>query len=114
MTIAGGDPTPGLTRPAERSKPRAASREGIAEGAGLAGLPRDIKGQGYRHGMSAGLTTDGILVSPIRYRFTAVAQLRPSAIAQTMRDWPRPMSPATNTPSTFVDQFRSLATAPRA
>jgi AcrR family transcriptional regulator len=33
---------------------------------------------------------------------TAAAALRPSAIAQTISDWPRPMSPATNTPGTDV------------
>ena len=32
----------------------------------------------------------------------AAAQARPSAIAHTMRLCPRPMSPATNTPGTFV------------
>jgi hypothetical protein len=30
------------------------------------------------------------------------AALRPSAIAHTISDWPRPMSPATNTPGTDV------------
>ena len=33
---------------------------------GLGGSVGDMEGQGYRQGMSAGLTTDGILVSPIR------------------------------------------------
>src|SRR5262249_38388583 len=38
---------------------------------------------------------------PIRYASTPRAQLRPSAIAQTISDWPRCMSPAANTPGTF-------------
>ena len=38
---------------------------------------------------------------------------RPSAIAQTIRLWPRPMSPQTNTPSTIVRQSASRATLPR-
>ena len=33
----------------------------------------------------------------MRYSSTAAAHERPSAIAQTIRLWPRPMSPATNT-----------------
>ena len=41
------------------------------------------------------------------------AALRPSAIAHTMRDWPRCMSPAVNTPSTLVIQFPSRDTLPR-
>ena len=45
---------------------------------------------------------------------TAAAQARPSAMAQTISDWPRPMSPHTNTPSTLVRQSSSRATLPRA
>ena len=36
----------------------------------------------------------------------ARAALRPSAIAQTMSDWPRCMSPAVKTPGTLVIQLR--------
>ena len=47
---------------------------------------------------SVGATGAGSCVSPSGYRSTAAAQARPSAIAQTMSDWPRPASPATKTP----------------
>ena len=46
---------------------------------------------------------------PIRYASTPRAQLRPSAIAQTMSDWPRCMSPAVKTPGTLVIQLASRA-----
>ena len=39
-------------------------------------------------------------VEPVRYSSTPAAAARPSAIAHTISDWPRPQSPATNTPST--------------
>ena len=55
----------------------------------------------------------GRRVSPSRKRSTAAAHERPSAMAHTMRLWPRPMSPATNTPSTLVAQSSSRATLPR-
>ena len=42
----------------------------------------------------------GRVVEPVRYASTAAAAARPSAIAQTISDWPRPASPATKTPST--------------
>src|SRR6201999_2823880 len=45
-----------------------------------------------------------------RYWSTPAAALRPSAIAQTIRDWPRPMSPAAETPGTDVWEDASLAT----
>lgn len=44
----------------------------------------------------------GKVVEPIRNLSTAEAVARPSAIAHTIRLWPRPMSPATKTPRTFV------------
>ena len=50
---------------------------------------------------------------PIRYRSTEAAADRPSAMAHTMRLWPRVMSPHTNTPSTLVDHDASAATLPR-
>src|SRR5262245_14203646 len=50
---------------------------------------------------------------PIRYASTPRAQLRPSAIAQTINDWPRCMSPAAKTPGTFVIQSALRATVPR-
>jgi len=51
--------------------------------------------------------------SPIRYSSTPLAQLRPSAIAQTIRDCPRCMSPAAKTPGTLVIQASSRHTVPR-
>lgn len=42
------------------------------------------------------------LVYPMRYSSTSAAAARPSAMAQTTRDWPRCMSPAVNTFSTLV------------
>src|SRR3989304_4908401 len=41
------------------------------------------------------------------------AASRPSAIAQTMSDWPRVMSPAVNTPGTLVILVSSALTLPR-
>ena len=41
------------------------------------------------------------------------AALRPSAMAQTISDWPRCMSPAVNTPGTLVIQVASRQTVPR-
>ena len=52
-------------------------------------------------------------IVPIRNRSTPRAALRPSAIAQTMSDWPRCMSPAVNTPGTLVIQLASRHTLPR-
>ena len=43
----------------------------------------------------------------------ARAALRPSAIAQTISDWPRCMSPAVKTPGTLVIQCASRPTLPR-
>lgn len=37
----------------------------------------------------------------------------PSAIAQTMRDWPRPASPATNTPGSSVSYSAVRSSSPR-
>src|SRR5690606_22536965 len=51
---------------------------------------------------SEGRTGAGSWVSPSRKRSTAAATARPSAIAHTMSDWPRPASPATNTPGSGV------------
>ena len=45
------------------------------------------------------------------HRSTLGAAERPSAIAHTMRLWPRVMSPQTNTPSRFVCQLPSHATS---
>ena len=44
----------------------------------------------------------GRLVEPTSQRSTADAAERPSAIAHTMSDWPRPASPAAKTPGTLV------------
>ena len=51
-------------------------------------------------GRSVGGIGTGRLVEPVRYSSTAAAAARPSAIAHTISDWPRPASPATKTPST--------------
>ena len=52
-------------------------------------------------GRAVGGIGAGRVVEPIRWASTAAAAARPSAIAQTIRDWPRPASPATNTPGTL-------------
>ena len=44
----------------------------------------------------------GSLVDPERYASTPAAQALPSAMAQTINDWPRPASPQAKTPSTSV------------
>ena len=49
-------------------------------------------------------TGAGSVDSPIRYRSTPRAALRPSAIAQTISDCPRCMSPVAKTPGTLVIQ----------
>jgi hypothetical protein len=54
------------------------------------------------NGRAVGKIGAGNCVDPSKYASTADAQLRPSAIAQTINDCPRPASPATKTPSTFV------------
>ena len=50
---------------------------------------------------SEGRIGDGRLVEPDRKASTPAAAARPSAMAQTMSDCPRPASPATNTPLTL-------------
>ena len=52
-------------------------------------------------GRAVGGIGAGRVVEPIRWASTAAAAARPSAIAQTISDWPRPASPATNTPGTL-------------
>ncbi len=52
-------------------------------------------------GRAVGGMGAGRVVEPIRCASTAAAAARPSAIAQTISDWPRPASPATNTPGTL-------------
>src|SRR4029079_6512432 len=56
----------------------------------------------------------GRLVAPVRYSSPAAAAARPSAIAQTISDWPRPASPAPKTPSTLEAYDASRATLPPA
>src|SRR5215471_14456741 len=65
-------------------------------------------------GRVVGTIGAGSAEEPIRYASTAAAADLPSAIAHTISDWPRPMSPATNTPGTEVANEPSLATLPRA
>ena len=55
-----------------------------------------------RHGGPVRLRPYVRVVSPVRYRSTARAALRPSEIAQTTSDCPRRRSPAANTPATEV------------
>ncbi len=52
-------------------------------------------------GRAVGGIGAGSVVEPIRWASTAAAAARPSAMAQTISDWPRPASPATNTPGTL-------------
>ena len=60
-----------------------------------------------------GSTTTGSVVVPLRYASTCAAAERPSAIAHTMSDCPRAMSPAANTPGTDVAREASAFTLPR-
>ena len=53
-------------------------------------------------GRAVGGMGDGRVVEPVRYVSTAAAAERPSAIAQTISDCPRPASPATKTPGSDV------------
>src|SRR5690606_29999369 len=55
----------------------------------------------------------GRSLRPVRWASTPRAAARPSAMAHTIRDWPRPMSPAANTPSTDVRYSASRTTLPR-
>ena len=57
-------------------------------------------------GRAVGRIGDGSWVSPISHASTPAAHERPSAIAHTMRLWPRPMSPHANTPSSVVMNVR--------
>src|SRR5919197_6760545 len=54
----------------------------------------------------------GSVVEPDRYASTPAAQARPSAMAHTISDCPRPASPATKTPGTFVAYASSRTTSP--
>src|SRR5215470_11598554 len=65
-------------------------------------------------GRVVGAMGAGSAEEPIRYASAAAAADLPSAIAHTISDWPRPISPATNTPGTEVANEPSLATFPRA
>src|SRR5260370_16028409 len=69
---------------------RAAQDSGLAVGAIGAGRPADSW-------------------SPHRYASTAAAALRPSAMAQTIIDWPPPMSPAPKTTRTHAQDEPSRA-----
>ena len=51
-----------------------------------------------------GTIGEGNEVSPMSQRSTAAAAERPSAMAHTIRLWPRVWSPQTKTPSTLVAQ----------
>src|SRR5258708_34182901 len=74
---------------------------------------RRFAGAVYRNGTAAGLTAAGSDDSPHRWASTAAAADRPSAMAQTISDCPRPISPATNTPGTEAANPLFLATLPR-
>ena len=64
-------------------------------------------------GRSVGGIGTGRVVDPVRKRSTPAAAARPSAIAHTISDWPRPASPATKTPGTEDMYDLSRATLPR-
>ena len=69
-----------------------------------------------RHTVSArsvGLMGAGRALAPVRKRSTPLAAERPSAMAHTISDWPRPASPATYTPGTLVAKSASRAMLPR-
>src|SRR5690554_6309441 len=55
-----------------------------------------------RQALMLGVTGAGSSVLPLRYVSMPAAAARPSAIAHTTSDCPRPASPATNTPGTDV------------
>ena len=69
---------------------------------GLAKGPRPAYAGCRPIATSVGRTGAGSAVSPIRYSSTCAAAARPSAIAHTMSDCPRPASPATKTPGAVV------------
>ncbi len=65
-------------------------------------LPHSARGRDRRHrhttsGRAVGGMGAGRFVEPIRCSSMAAAAARPSAMAQTISDCPRPASPATNT-----------------
>ncbi len=105
-----------LAVPARRSPFEAAQSVCRLTRAGLARLEVDEPAQrneagsnfpalglaAYTSGAAAGAIGAGSSVSDIRSRSTAAAHDLPSAIAQTMSDWPRPISPQTYTPSADV------------
>src|SRR6185369_5655882 len=55
----------------------------------------------------------GSVDDPDKYASTAAAAARPSAMAHTINDCPRPASPATNTPSAVDFQPASRTARPR-
>src|SRR3954451_13898235 len=64
-------------------------------------------------GRAVGGIGAGSSLVPPRKLSTAAAALRPSAMAQTISDGPRPMSLATKTPRTELVYDPPLATLPR-
>jgi hypothetical protein len=101
------DPSRAVRRPPD-GRPGAALREGPPQSSPMGRLHALLPSgrcavvSGQRIGAASGGIGDGSSVVPIRERSTDAAQERPSAIAHTMRLWPRPMSPHTNTPSRLV------------
>ena len=104
---------PSRARPGAR--PRPGSRRGTAalgpedrarSPPGTGGTPpyrkRDRR---WAHGL-------GSIELPVSQTSAAAAAARPSAIAQTISDCPRPMSPATNTPGTVAMNSLSRTTLP--
>src|SRR6476646_7814549 len=68
-------------------------------------LGRPVPTGGHAHavsGRSVGLIGLGRAEEPVRNASTPCAAARPSAMAQTISDCPRPASPATKTPGTEV------------
>src|SRR5437868_9945049 len=64
-------------------------------------------------GRAVGAIGAGSCVSPISHASTPAAHDRPSAIAQTIRLWPRPISPQAKTPRLLVITLASRATLAR-
>src|SRR6476646_1849147 len=101
-------------RPYPHLLERSNSAAGVPGQPGIHGLPGRCNtredheypvNRGFLHpyavrGRSVGGIGAGRVVEPVSQVSTAAAAARPSAMAQTIRDWPRPTSPATKTPST--------------
>ena len=95
------------SRTGRRPPAREAPRPGRAAG------PSWRRSAQATSGRSVGSIGRGRTSRPVRYASTPAAAERPSEIAHTISDCPRPMSPAVNTPGTLVMKLWSRATLPR-